>query len=80
MEKLPDDVSREFPFVSTRKSALHLRVLDRLAEDLLEGKDFANTASDVFQVTCYPSCLGHNLIAMRNAEVDGKLSSRSFAS
>ncbi|CAM9854452.1 unnamed protein product, partial [Sphacelaria rigidula] len=50
LEKLPDIVSSEFPFLSTRKSAVHLSVLNRLAGDLLVGKDFAATASHLYQV------------------------------
>lgn len=50
LERLPDRVSREYPFIPTRKSAMHVRLIDRLAHDLINGKGFAATANYIRQV------------------------------
>eukprot|EP00752_Nemacystus_decipiens_P018513 g16598.t1 len=41
LARMDDFVSQEFPFVLTKKAAISKSIVDRLADDLLEGKGFA---------------------------------------
>lgn len=41
LDKMDDFVSQECPFVLTKKAVIHKSIVDRLADDLLEGKGFA---------------------------------------
>ena len=41
LARMDDFVSRDFPFILTKKAAICKSVVDRLADDLLEGKGFA---------------------------------------
>ncbi|CAB1098484.1 unnamed protein product [Ectocarpus sp. CCAP 1310/34] len=45
--RMNDFVSKEFPFVLTRKGATSRSLVDRLADDLLEGKGFAVTSKSL---------------------------------
>ncbi|CAN0542957.1 unnamed protein product, partial [Laminaria digitata] len=44
LERLPEYVSKEFPFILTHRSGIDIRLVDRLADDLVHGKSFAAAA------------------------------------
>lgn len=44
---MDDFVSKEFPFVLTKKAAISMTVVNRLADDLLEGKGFSATSNSL---------------------------------
>lgn len=50
LERLPDYVSKEFPFILTRRSGIDTRLVDRLADDLVHGKGFSAAAKYIRQV------------------------------
>ena len=45
LAKMDDFVSKEFPFVLTKRSAICKTLVNRLADDLLEGKGFSATSN-----------------------------------
>ncbi|CAN0537364.1 unnamed protein product [Ectocarpus sp. 12 AP-2014] len=49
LERLPDYVSKEFPFILTRRSGIDTRLVDRLADDLVHGKGFSAAAKYIRQ-------------------------------
>lgn len=50
LDRLPDYVSKEFPFILTRRSGIDIRLVDRLADDLVHGKGFSAAAKYIRQV------------------------------
>ena len=44
MARMDDFVSLEFPFILTKIAAMCKNLVNRLSDDLLEGKGFAATA------------------------------------
>ena len=44
LARMDDFVSLEFPFILTKKAAMCKNLVNRLSDDLLEGKGFAATA------------------------------------
>ncbi|CAN0551098.1 unnamed protein product, partial [Ectocarpus sp. 12 AP-2014] len=49
LDRLPDYVSKEFPFILTHRSGIDIRLVDRLADDLVHGKDFSAAAKYIRQ-------------------------------
>jgi len=47
LAKMEEFVSKEFPFVLSKKAAISKSIVERLADDLLEGKGFAATAKSL---------------------------------
>lgn len=50
LRRLPDYVSKEFPFLLTKRSGIEIRMVDRLADDLVHGKGFSASAQYISQV------------------------------
>ncbi|CAB1107149.1 unnamed protein product [Ectocarpus sp. CCAP 1310/34] len=48
LDRLPDYVSKDFPFILTHRSGIDIR-LDRLADDLVHGKGFSAAAKHIRQ-------------------------------
>ncbi|CAM9826043.1 unnamed protein product, partial [Ectocarpus sp. 4 AP-2014] len=49
LRRLPDYVSKEFPFLLTKRSGIEIRMVDRLADDLVHGKGFSASAQYIRQ-------------------------------
>ncbi|CAB1096635.1 unnamed protein product [Ectocarpus sp. CCAP 1310/34] len=49
LDRLPDYVSKEFPFILTHRSGIDIRLVDRLADDLAHGKGFSAAAKYIRQ-------------------------------
>ncbi|CAB1111194.1 unnamed protein product [Ectocarpus sp. CCAP 1310/34] len=47
LDRLPDYVSKEFPFILTHRSGIDIRLVDRLTDDLVHGKGFSAAAKEV---------------------------------
>ncbi|CAB1101837.1 unnamed protein product [Ectocarpus sp. CCAP 1310/34] len=49
LDRLPDYVSKEFLFILTHRSGIDIRLVDRLADDLVHGKGFSAAAKYIRQ-------------------------------
>lgn len=49
LERLPEYVSKEFPFILTHRSGIDISLGDRLADELVHGKGFASAAKYIGQ-------------------------------
>ncbi|CAN0242363.1 unnamed protein product, partial [Laminaria digitata] len=47
LKRLPEYVSREFPFILTRRSGIDTRLVDSPADGLVSGRGFAKVAKHV---------------------------------
>ena len=53
LRRLPEYISKEFPFLLTKRSGIEIRMVDRLADDLVHGKDFSAAAKNICQVNVH---------------------------
>ncbi|CAN0304204.1 unnamed protein product [Ectocarpus sp. 6 AP-2014] len=49
LRRLPEYISKEFPSLLTKRSGIEIRMVDRLADDLVHGKDFSAAAKNICQ-------------------------------
>ncbi|CAB1119636.1 unnamed protein product [Ectocarpus sp. CCAP 1310/34] len=49
LRRLPEYISKEFPFLLTKRSGIEICMVDRLADDLVHGKGFSAAAKNICQ-------------------------------
>lgn len=53
LRRLPEYISKEFPFLLTKRSGIEICMVDRLADDLVRGKGFSAAAKNIRQVNMH---------------------------